>query len=814
MEGMMIKLLNMSFAAGCTVLAVLLLRLLLRRLPKGYSYALWMIVLFRFLCPVVISSPVSLLPVNPEPMRPEIVYQEEPELETGVIWIDRAVNQTVGESLAVKSPENSINPIQVWLTAGSLVWCLGALLFGGYHLRQMFCLRRRLTTATAVDIESITENGKYMVRESDQIDGAFVMGVFRPVIYLPAGIDESNREYVLRHEMVHIRRRDDLIKLLGLLAVALHWFNPLAWIGFRMMCVDMEMSCDECVMKDAGRKERQEYSQVLLAETERRSGLLPLAFGKHSTYRRIRNILAYHKPGTILTVIAVIILTVAGVGLVTSPEKTGPQGEGQMGKNGDAETRETENRETESGDEENREITDKDESNKDAESVSIIGGADGPTSIFVAGKLGEGETWQTEEPDSQWLASVRIRSDSKQQNIGEDESEDYGSKVSLDFASESSLIFHGDFGLFSFEKDGDGRWTQQVFLPDAGMGEELAQALAQVLPEGRQTGKGEISYKDGFKMAESSRLGADSQNMDCDVFRMEDGQIGVLGVWSSGKGYGRLIDLYYGYYDPRKQEMRQAFLFIGDRQERSNPKGEISESYWLFARDDFDYYMRTPREALEFEKTEYGTRNLYHTPYGRMELARSGENKDELLDALMYMGWEERQGVVLTEDRFIYMGFEEATTLSIKRSLPVSICLDGSDRRVGAARYGETKGMCYADGYLYYEGWSNDGAFPRSLMRMRADFTKEEKIGELPGSLVTVRDGGVCLWMDWQEGWIMAAAIENLGNPEGYLRYLRDGQTGRRESCQIKKQENGQMQIILTDIQDPSKKEEFVIFAP
>ncbi len=787
MDKIMIQLLNMSFAGGCTVLLVLLLRIFLRRLPKGYSYGLWLIVLFRFLCPVSIPSPFSLFPVNPEPVSPEIVYWQEPRIETGVIWVDRAVNQVTGENLAARNPGNSINPIQVWLGAGFVLWTAGMAVCSGYNLTQLLRLRRRLKTAIQAEDEGVQSDERnkrrILVRETDQIDGAFVLGIIRPVIYLPSGLLEENREYVLRHESIHVRRKDYVVKLLGILAATIHWFNPFAWIGFWTMCQDMEMSCDEKVLKGIGTDKRKAYSQVLLSEMEKRSGLwLPPAFGKHSICRRIQNILCYHKPGAALTAAAVILLAAAGVGLMTNPQ---------------------------------RQIAE-DEEVQEGDSISIIGGADGPVSVFVAGKTGEDNTaWQSERPDSEWLSSVRIAGAMggpavQEERAGQEQSgqenKSIVSKVYLDFASEHSLIFHGDFGLFSFEKGEDGRWIQKMFISDKNMGEQMGQGISQIADR--------VLAEDRFLAERDSSSERKSQNMDCDAIKIAGSQVAVLGVWSEREGEGRLIDLYYGYYDPKKQEMSQVFLFVGDGKELNNPKGEISESRWLFARDGFDYYVRTPREALPFEKSDFQSFNRYNIPYDRMELARSRENQDQVVDALMFMEKGNRQKIVVTEERLIYKGFENADMMSMKRSLPVSICMDGSDRRTGNVHYGVAEGLCYADGYLYYEGWTNDGAFPKPLMRMKANFTGEEKVGELPGSLITVREGGACLWMDWKNKRIMAGTVENIGESEEYWSYLKSGESGRREQCQMENTGNGQLWIVLSDVEDPTKREEFWLWIP
>ncbi len=153
MCGLMIRLRNMTFTAGCTVLLVLILRLLFRKLPKGYSYALWFIVLFRFLCPVAIPSPYSLLPVSPEPVKQEIVYERTPEIDSGVIWVDRAVNRVFQENLSTDDREvASVNPIQIALFVMSVIWQAGVLALLFWNLDDFLRLRRRLAAAVRVDM--------------------------------------------------------------------------------------------------------------------------------------------------------------------------------------------------------------------------------------------------------------------------------------------------------------------------------------------------------------------------------------------------------------------------------------------------------------------------------------------------------------------------------------------------------------------------------------------------------------------------------------------------------------------------------------
>lgn len=304
----MITLLNMSITAGFAALLVMALRLLYKRLPKRCSCVLWLVVIFRFLCPFSLQSSYSMLPIYSNPLE---------------------------QILAEADPYMPVNPVQILLFVMLIVWEAGMLAFFFYHFSGYIRLKWRLGTAVRV------QAGIY---ESDRISGAFVMGIFRPVIYLPSDLTEEERECVLRHERVHIRRRDHIVKLLGLLMVMAHWFNPIAHLSFRLFCRDMEMSCDEAVVSELGEGGKKQYSLALLAAAEKGNGArLPLAFGENYTKSRIRNVLNYKITGFWITLCAVIITAAAVLCLLTSREKP-------------------------------------------TAAVTMIGGGDGPTSIFIAGK--------------------------------------------------------------------------------------------------------------------------------------------------------------------------------------------------------------------------------------------------------------------------------------------------------------------------------------------------------------------------------------------------------------------------------------------
>lgn len=333
-EQFIITLLNMSFTAAVMTVIVLLIRLFIKRLPKWYSYALWGLVLFRLLWPVSIASPISLFPAT-QPINRQIVYAEVPSINSGMPFIDGPVNRMLEKTMTVKAEYTSMNPIQHVLYTFLLIWEVGFFLFLSFNL--VLYVRMRLRLRTSVKAEP-------GVLLSEQISMPMVLGIIRPVIYLPCGITEQERECVLRHERAHIKRWDHLVKPLGFLALAVHWFNPFAWVAFTKMCEDMEMSCDEKVLKELGAERRTDYSMALLQFSARKSGLfVPLAFGESHTKSRIKNILKYKKPAFFISAAAAAGLVCAAVVFLTNPPAL-------------------------SG------------------SITIIGGADGPTSIFLAGK--------------------------------------------------------------------------------------------------------------------------------------------------------------------------------------------------------------------------------------------------------------------------------------------------------------------------------------------------------------------------------------------------------------------------------------------
>lgn len=760
-EGM-IRLINMTFTAGCTVLFVLVIRLLFRKLPKGYSYALWFIVLFRFLCPVAVPSPFSLLPVYPEPMPREIVYEKTPEIESGVIWVDRAVNQVLERNLSAEGWETaSANPIQIALFVLAVVWQAGVLVLLLSYMTHFLRLRRRLAAAGMV------EKGVY---ECSQIEGAFVMGLFRPAVYLPAGLDEENRRYILRHEKIHIRRRDYLVKLLGLCVVLVHWFNPLSWLAFRLLCKDMEMSCDEQVLKELGEEGRKTYSLALLHAAERQSGLLlPLAFGESHTRSRIKNVLNYRRPRFWITALATVTVVAAGAGLMTNPavKKT---------------VEETGN-----------------------EMISFIGGGDGPTSLFVAGKTAEGEPVVFDKmPDTPWLAETTIPASFP--------GEEQEGQPALDYASKDQVIFHGDFGLFAFRRQGN-QWnltmhvTEEDFPDFNKVVESLTgnanwQSRDSIHREDRLIGAGD-SFSFRGALPEEGWQDAAAQ-------KMEDGSIAVLGGYRDGESI-RLIDLFYGYYHPEDQVFHQVYLFGGNRETIVNRKGDTNERRYLFSREGADYYVRTPKTLLAFEKEEGIGQDTFHFPYGRLELVRYQGGMETVLDDMMCMqGLLEHQKVVVADDRIVYTGAASTDRSSFMNPGLVSIAMDGSDRRAADIPHHIYHGLSYEGGYLYYQGWTDHGAMPRPLYRMTPDFERQEYLADLDGSLMTVKEGGIAYVYNWKRRQVEVCGVENKGT---MWRFDHPG--GEARHHQVETEQVGDILTIILKPLDVSKSAEtYRIYVP
>lgn len=324
LDKLFLEILNMSFTASIVIVMIMLVRLLLKKLPKLYTYMLWLIVLIRLICPFSIESILSLMPVNSKPISTEILYTGEPVVHTGMTVVDQLVNQ----SLPVAHVEASVNPLQIWILIGELIWIIGMVGLLGYGLITLIMLKRKLHTSEyEPQYSHLVTTGRNKVRSSvyvtEGIHTPFVLGIFKPNIYLPLGIAEEETSYILLHEQIHIKRGDHILRLLSFFLLCAHWFNPFIWLAFFLAGKDMEMSCDEAVVRELGTSIKKSYSTSLLtfAIGRNHTGLIPLAFGESSTKSRVKNILNYKKPSFWIVVLILVAGVTLGVGLLTNPVK-------------------------------------------------------------------------------------------------------------------------------------------------------------------------------------------------------------------------------------------------------------------------------------------------------------------------------------------------------------------------------------------------------------------------------------------------------------------------------------------------------------
>ena len=310
MEKLFLEFFNRSIAAGWLILAVILLRLLFRRVPKWVTGCLWLLIAVRLVIPFSVESVYSLLPAA-EMFPQEILYSETPAADTGVPVIDAAVNHSLGSS--VPNPGDSVNPLQIVAALSSVVWIAGMgvmLLFSGI---SYVLLKRKVRTAVRL---------RGNIRQSEFITTPFVLGIFRPMIYLPFSVEEADAEYIIAHEKAHIRRGDHLIKPAAFLLLSVYWFHPLMWAAYILLCRDIELACDERVIGNMSADERKAYSEVLLGFTEKQKliSVCPAAFGEIGVKTRIRSVLNYRKPKFWGIVLALAACVVCGVCLLTDPQ--------------------------------------------------------------------------------------------------------------------------------------------------------------------------------------------------------------------------------------------------------------------------------------------------------------------------------------------------------------------------------------------------------------------------------------------------------------------------------------------------------------
>ena len=309
MSGFFLSIVNMSISASWIVLAVLLLRLLLKKAPKWITVLLWGIVAIRLICPFSIESVMSLIPsaetITKAPNAPR------PHFESGVTIIDNQVNDYLGGHYyeGVTRPTGHFVDITTIL---AIVWLVGIVVLLTYTIISYFRVKNKIGTAVL-----LRDN----IYQSENVVSPFVLGIIKPKIYLPFNMNEQDMEHVIAHENAHIHRKDHWWKPFGFLVLTLHWFNPLMWLGYVLLCRDIELACDEKVVKEFNNEQKADYSQALLTCSVNRRiiAACPLAFGEVGVKNRVKSVLNYKKPAFWIILIAIVASVVFAVCFLTNP---------------------------------------------------------------------------------------------------------------------------------------------------------------------------------------------------------------------------------------------------------------------------------------------------------------------------------------------------------------------------------------------------------------------------------------------------------------------------------------------------------------
>lgn len=313
LEDVFLKIFNMSLTAVWIILAVMLLRLVFKKAPKTLVCALWILAAVRLVVPFPFESSLSLVPSGDVVRKSSAAGSFIPgaAVSTGFEYLNSVISSA--EPPAITEPESTLDVMKVL----SVVWAVGVLAVLIYALASFLSLQKKVSASVKY---------KDDVFFCDNIASPFILGVFKPKIYLPSTIDEGKIEAVLAHEKAHLKRKDNLIKPLAFLILSVHWFNPLCVLAYVLLCRDIELACDERVIKTLSLDERKEYSQTLLDLSVKRKTIsaCPLAFGEVGVKERIKNVLNYKKPAFWVIVVALVACVLATVFFVTNPKEKEP----------------------------------------------------------------------------------------------------------------------------------------------------------------------------------------------------------------------------------------------------------------------------------------------------------------------------------------------------------------------------------------------------------------------------------------------------------------------------------------------------------
>ena len=312
MNELFLKIINMSISASWLVLAVLIFRFVLKKAPKWINVLLWGIVAIRLICPFSFESTLSLIP-SAETIPLNIGMDTTPTINSGISAINNAVNPIISQSNTPMAGA-SINPLQITIGIYEYIWIFGMIALALYTAISYWRLHRKVDTAVRY---------KDNIFQSENVSFPFVLGIIKPRIYLPFKMNGQYLEYVVAHEQAHICRKDHWWKPLGFLLLMIHWFNPLMWLAYVLLCRDIELACDEKVIKELGNEQRGDYTQALVAcsVNRRMIAACPLAFGEVSVKERVKSVMNYKKPAFWVIIISVIVCVGVAVCFLTNPKQ-------------------------------------------------------------------------------------------------------------------------------------------------------------------------------------------------------------------------------------------------------------------------------------------------------------------------------------------------------------------------------------------------------------------------------------------------------------------------------------------------------------
>lgn len=309
MSDLFLNLFNRAMAAGWLVLAVLVLRLVLKKAPKWVCCLLWALVAVRLVCPFTPESALSLVP-SAQVLAPETLYDPAPELHTGIEFVNSAVNRSFTPAMTTEGL-TSVNPLQIWTWLAGWVWAVGAAAMAVYALVSWLRLKKQVAA-------SVEENG---VWRCDGTGSPFILGVFRPRIYVPSDLAGADLDHVLAHERAHLQRKDHWWKPLAYFLLAVFWFQPLLWAAYVLLCRDIELACDEKVVRtlDVGGKKAYSQALVTCAVSRRTIAACPVAFGEVGVKQRVKSVLHYKKPAFWVIATALVLCVIVAVCFLTDP---------------------------------------------------------------------------------------------------------------------------------------------------------------------------------------------------------------------------------------------------------------------------------------------------------------------------------------------------------------------------------------------------------------------------------------------------------------------------------------------------------------